>query len=96
MAFVDALFDGTAELAGVLAKRARSCDNLRRMVLCRRAIPLVDGDLPEVLSTIEPQALSQAERWINNRRIAWEQRLDRLGEYLKSLQKEGDDDGAGE
>src|SRR5208337_5153347 len=29
---------------------------------------------------IEPQALSQAERWINDRRIAWEHRLDRLGE----------------
>ena len=31
---------------------------------------------------IEPQALSSAERWINERRSAWERRLDRLGEYL--------------
>jgi len=31
---------------------------------------------------IEPQALSQAERWISERRTAWERRLDRLGEYL--------------
>ena len=30
---------------------------------------------------IEPQALSQAEQWINARRIEWERRLDRLGEY---------------
>src|ERR1700689_3859231 len=32
---------------------------------------------------IEPQALSQAEQWINARRIEWDHRLDRLGDYLK-------------
>ncbi len=31
---------------------------------------------------IEPQALSMAERWIAERRVAWEARLDRLGEFL--------------
>ena len=31
---------------------------------------------------IEPTALSQAERWIAERRAAWEARLDRLGQYL--------------
>ena len=31
---------------------------------------------------IEPGALSLAEQWINERRIEWERRLDRLGEYL--------------
>ena len=31
---------------------------------------------------IEPRALSLAERWINERRTAWERRLDRLGDYL--------------
>src|SRR5580658_9619024 len=43
---------------------------------------------------IEPQALSQAEQWINARRIEWEHRLDRLGEYLKSMESEGDGDGS--
>ena len=42
---------------------------------------------------IQPQALSQAERWINDRRIEWERRLDRLGEYLKTQENEGDGDG---
>jgi DNA-binding transcriptional ArsR family regulator len=31
---------------------------------------------------IEPVALSAAERWIADRRTGWEQRLDRLGDYL--------------
>jgi len=35
---------------------------------------------------IEPKALSQAEQWIHQRRNEWEQNLDRLGEYLKTLQ----------
>ena len=39
---------------------------------------------------INSEALSQAEQWIHQRRIEWEQRLDRLGEYLASLTSEGD------
>jgi len=31
---------------------------------------------------IEPLALSTAERWISERRAAWEARLDRLGKFL--------------
>jgi DNA-binding transcriptional ArsR family regulator len=42
---------------------------------------------------IEPKALSLAEQWINARRIAWEHRLDRLGEYLQTLGNEGDGNG---
>jgi DNA-binding transcriptional ArsR family regulator len=36
---------------------------------------------------IEPKALSLAEQWINQRRMAWEGRLDRLGDYLETLKK---------
>ena len=43
---------------------------------------------------IEPQALSQAEQWINARRIEWEHRLDRLDDYLKTLENEGESDGS--
>jgi DNA-binding transcriptional ArsR family regulator len=43
---------------------------------------------------IEPGALSQAERWINARRTEWEERLDRLGDYLNTLEKEGEADGS--
>jgi DNA-binding transcriptional ArsR family regulator len=37
---------------------------------------------------IQPQILSQAERWIADRRQMWERNLDRLGAYLES---QGDD-----
>lgn len=39
---------------------------------------------------IEPRALSEAERWIRERRASWEARLDRLGEFLST----GTDDSA--
>jgi DNA-binding transcriptional ArsR family regulator len=45
---------------------------------------------------VEPAALSLAEQWINQRRIEWEHRLDRLGEYLETLTREGDDHDPGE
>jgi DNA-binding transcriptional ArsR family regulator len=32
--------------------------------------------------SIEPAALSEAERWIAERRRTWEERLDRLAEFL--------------
>jgi DNA-binding transcriptional ArsR family regulator len=47
------------------------------------------------ICAIEPRALSQAEQWINARRIEWEHRLDRLGEYLETLENGGNDDGPG-
>src|SRR5271154_4900828 len=39
--------------------------------------------------TIEPQALSRAEQWINARRTEWVHRLDQLGAYLRTLEDEG-------
>lgn len=47
------------------------------------------------ICSIEPQALNQAELWINARRIEWQYRLDRLGDYLKTLQTEGGDHDTG-
>jgi DNA-binding transcriptional ArsR family regulator len=35
--------------------------------------------------TIDTGALSMAEKWINDRRIGWEHRLDRLGAFLDAL-----------
>ena len=40
---------------------------------------------------IEPRAFNLAERWLLDRRADWEQRLDRLGNYLATLPPEGED-----
>jgi hypothetical protein len=40
--------------------------------------------------SVNPAALAEAERWIVERRMEWERRLDRLGEYLQSLKSEGE------
>ncbi len=39
---------------------------------------------------IDPQGLGRVEDWINARRREWERRLDRLGQYLDELNKEGE------
>jgi DNA-binding transcriptional ArsR family regulator len=39
---------------------------------------------------IEPQAMSRAEQWITARRREWDSRLDRLDDYLKTLDRGGD------
>jgi DNA-binding transcriptional ArsR family regulator len=40
--------------------------------------------LPAVVQhlQIEPEALSLAEQWLNDRRTLWVKRLDRLGDFL--------------
>jgi DNA-binding transcriptional ArsR family regulator len=40
---------------------------------------------------IDPDTLSVAERWLNARRVEWLRRLDRLGDYLDTLDPEGED-----
>jgi DNA-binding transcriptional ArsR family regulator len=40
--------------------------------------------------SIEPAALSAAERWIAQRRQTWEERLDRLGEFLAASSPQGE------
>lgn len=44
---------------------------------------------------VEPRALADAQAWIAARRTEWEQRLDRLGEYLDEMQRKEEDNGAG-
>jgi DNA-binding transcriptional ArsR family regulator len=39
---------------------------------------------------LEPQALQNAEKWINDRRMLWEWRLDRLGKFLAEQSDEQD------
>lgn len=39
---------------------------------------------------IDPDALSLAETWINERRTLWAKRLDRLGDFLAATPDNGD------
>jgi DNA-binding transcriptional ArsR family regulator len=41
---------------------------------------------------IEPRALGEVRQWIDARRIEWEHRLDRLGDYLATMEDKGDSD----
>ena len=41
---------------------------------------------------INPAAFAEAERWLTERRVEWERRLDRLGDYLQTVQSQGKSD----
>jgi xanthine dehydrogenase accessory factor len=60
MAFTDALFDGTARLDGVLAKRIKTLDNLPFMLRCRGAISVATEDIGKIVSTIQPDVVVDA------------------------------------
>ncbi len=45
---------------------------------------------------IDPRALSVVEQWITARRTEWQQRLDRLDNYLATLKTNGDGDDSGD
>lgn len=39
---------------------------------------------------LRPEALQEVTAWAEHTRRAWEERFDRLGEYLAEMQKDGD------
>lgn len=60
MAFVDALYQETAKLEGLLAKRARTLQDLPFMLRCRRAVPISDAPLEQVVAQVQPQVVVDA------------------------------------
>ena len=42
--------------------------------------------------SLDTAALGHAEQWIQQRRVEWDHRLDRLGDYLGTLMNKGEDD----
>jgi xanthine dehydrogenase accessory factor len=60
MAFVDALFDGSARLEGVRARRVDDLRTLRPMALRRESIPVFSGPLQEALEALEADVLVDA------------------------------------
>jgi len=60
MAFTDALFEGTATLESLLAKRAASAADLPPMIACGRAVPVSDLSPEKLLRVVEPDILVDA------------------------------------
>lgn len=60
MAFVDAIYDGSAMLAGTMAKRAGGPKAILHMIACAKAIPVTTDDFRIVLDAVRPDVLVDA------------------------------------
>jgi DNA-binding transcriptional ArsR family regulator len=83
-AMIDRLLDGPASVSELARPLAISLPALVQHLHVLEASGVVRSQKVGRVRTceIEPLALSTAERWISERRAAWEARLDRLGEFL--------------
>jgi DNA-binding transcriptional ArsR family regulator len=96
-AMVERLARGPAPVSELARPLPMSLPSVMQHIAVLEAAGLVRTEKAGRVRTcsIEPAALSLAEQWINARRIEWERRLDRLGDYLKTLENEGDGDAPG-
>jgi DNA-binding transcriptional ArsR family regulator len=83
-AMVDRLIDGPASVSELARPLSISLPAVVQHLHVLEASGLVRSHKRGRVRTcrIEPATLSQAERWIAERRATWEKRLDRLGELL--------------
>jgi DNA-binding transcriptional ArsR family regulator len=83
-AMIDRLLDGPASVSELAAPLAVSLPAVVQHLHVLEASGVVRSHKVGRVRTceIEPLALGTAERWISERRAAWEARLDRLGEFL--------------
>ena len=83
-AMIDRLLDGPASVSELARPLAISLPAVVQHLHVLEASGVVRSQKVGRVRTceIEPVALSTAERWISERRAAWEARLDRLGEFL--------------
>jgi DNA-binding transcriptional ArsR family regulator len=83
-AMIDRLLDGPASVSELARPLAISLPAVVQHLHVLEASRVVRTHKVGRVRTceIEPLALSSAERWISERRAAWEARLDRLGEFL--------------
>ena len=81
---VDRLTDGPASVSELARPLAMSLPAVVQHLAVLQASGLVSSRKQGRVRTcrLEPTALNGAERWIAERREWWEQRLDRLGDYL--------------
>jgi DNA-binding transcriptional ArsR family regulator len=84
-AMVDRLAQGPATVSELAGPLAMSLPGVMQHLKVLEASGLVVSEKVGRVRTcrIEPQALTQAERWIAERRALWQRRLDRLGAFLE-------------
>jgi DNA-binding transcriptional ArsR family regulator len=87
---VDRLTRGPASVSELAQPLAMSLPAVVQHLQVLEASGLVRSEKAGRVRTcrIEPSALGTAERWISERRMSWERRLDRLGEYLAEQPEE--------
>ena len=86
-AMVERLSRGPATVSELAAPLAMSLPAVVQHLAVLQGGGLVTSEKVGRVRTcrLEPAALSLAEQWFNQRRAAWEERADRLGEYLKTF-----------
>ena len=96
-AMVERLTRGTASVSELARPLAMSLPAVMQHLAMLEDSGLVQSKKVGRVRTcrIDAKALSLAETWISRRRAEWEQRLDRLGDYLEELKQEGQDDEPG-
>jgi DNA-binding transcriptional ArsR family regulator len=89
-AMVDRLAQGPATVSELAKPLAMSLPGVMQHLAVLEASGLVVSQKVGRVRTcrIEPKALTQAERWIAERRALWERRLDRLGAFLEETKDE--------
>jgi len=89
-AMVDRLAQGPASVSELAKPLAMSLPGVMQHLAVLEASGLVVSEKVGRVRTcrIEPAALTQAERWIAQRRAVWERRLDRLGQFLDEPETE--------
>jgi DNA-binding transcriptional ArsR family regulator len=92
-AMVERLSQGPASVSELARPLAMSMPAVMQHLRMLEASGLVRSAKTGRVRTcrIEPVALSQAEQWINARRLGWERRLDRLGDYLAEPNQDPED-----
>lgn len=83
-AMVERLSGGPASVSELAAPLPMSLPAVMQHLQVLEASGLVRSEKVGRVRTcvIEPAALQAAERWIVERQVNWERRLDRLGDYL--------------
>ena len=88
---VERLARGPASVTELARPLAMSLPGVMQHLQVLEACSLVASEKAGRVRTcrIEPGTLRQVEQWVTHQRTTWEQRLDRLGDYLAQDQPEG-------